>query len=93
MCFIVCTGGAVTVLLSGSFPTLEPTDFLQDREAAGGPVADFTKATVSLAALADDAVRCGASLHLCKSNLQTGQRVFPVLVLLSLVPLLVLHSC
>lgn len=50
MCFIVCIGGAVTVLLSGSFPTLEPTDFLQDREAAGGPVADLTKATGALAA-------------------------------------------
>lgn len=49
MCFIVCIGGAVTVLLSRSFPTLEPTDFLQDREAAGGPLADFTKATIALA--------------------------------------------
>lgn len=48
MRFIVCIGGAV--LLSGSFPTLEPTDFLQDGEVARGPVADFTKATVALAA-------------------------------------------
>lgn len=50
MCFIVCIGGALTLLLSGSFPTLEPADFLQDREVAGGPVADFTKATIALAA-------------------------------------------
>lgn len=50
MCFIVWIGSAVTVLLSRSFPTLEPTDFLQNRKAVGGPLADFTKATVALAA-------------------------------------------
>lgn len=46
----MCVGGAVAVLLSRSFPTLEPTDFLQDREVAGGPVADLTKAAIALAA-------------------------------------------
>lgn len=91
--FIVCVGGAVTALLSSTFPTLKTTDLLQDREAAGRSLADITKATVAMAAGRDNTVWAGALLDLSKGDLQTGQRVFSVFVLLSVVPGLVLQSC
>lgn len=92
--FVVYMARAVTALLSGSFPTLETTDFLQDREAAGRSVAVITKAIVALAIGRDDTfIRAGASLDLGEGDLQTGQRMFFVFVLLSVVPGLVLKSC
>lgn len=87
--FILCIGGAVTALLSGTFPTLETTDLLQDRKAAGRSLVDITKAAAAVAALRDNTVGAGGLLDLCEGDLQTGQRVFSVYVLFSVVPVLV----
>lgn len=90
--FTVCVGGAVTALLSGTFPTLETTDLLQDRQAAGRSLPSITRATVAMATGRDNAVRAGTLLDLGEGDLQTGQRVFLVFDRLSVVPVLVLQS-
>lgn len=92
--FVVCVACAMTTLLSGTFPALETTDFLQDREASGWPLAAIGKATVTaMATGGDDTVRAGTLLDFGKGDLQTGQWVFSVFVPLSVVPVLVLQSC
>lgn len=91
--FTVCVGGAVTALLSGTFPTLETTDLLQDRQAAGWSLSAINTATVAVVTGRDNTVGAGTLLDLSKGDLQTGQRVFSVLDRLSVVPLLVLQSC
>lgn len=87
-----CGDDALTARPSGAFPTLETTDLLQDREAADRSLVALTKATVVMAT-GDTVAGASASLHLGKGDLQTGQWVFPVFLPLSVVPLLVLHSC
>lgn len=84
--------GAVAALLSSSLPTLEPTDFLQHREAARGPAAGLRGAPVVMDTGGDVAVRSGALLDLGKGELQASQGVFSVRVELSL-PRLALRSC
>lgn len=69
--------GAVTALLSVALLTFEATDFLQNREAASGPLGGI-------------AFRAAAPLDLGKGELQAGQWV--LFVLLSVVPVLVLQS-
>lgn len=87
-------GCAVTALLSGTFPAFKATDFLQDRETAGGALDVIAKATTATAIGGGDTlIRAGASLDLGKGDLQTSQWVFSVFVLLSVVPVLVLGSC
>lgn len=89
----MCVGGAVTALLSGTFPTLETTDLLQDRQAAGWSLSAINTATVAMVTGRDNTVGAGTLLDLSEGDLQTGQRVFLVLDRLSVVPLLVLQSC
>lgn len=71
--------GAVTALLSVALLTFEATDFLQNREAASGP-------------LGGNVFRAAAPLDLGKGELQAGQWVLFVFVLLSVVPVLVVQS-
>lgn len=85
--FVVCIACAVATLLSGTFPALKATDFLQDREATDRPpMAALVKAVVAMATGEHDTVRAGASLDLGEGDLQPGQRVFSVSVQLSVVP-------
>lgn len=88
---VVPMTGTVTALLSCTFPTLKPTDFLQDREFAGRFLAAITDTTVTMATGRDNTVGAVASLDLSEGDVQTGQRVSSVT--LSLVPLLGLQSC
>lgn len=76
----------MTALLPGAVPTLKATDLLQDREAAYRSLAAFANAAVAMATCRDDTVGARASVDLSKGDLQTGQWVFSVLVLLSVVP-------
>lgn len=76
----------MTALLPGAFPTLKATDLLQDREAAYRSLAAIANAAVAMATCRDDTVGARASLDLSKGDLQTGQWVFSVFVLLSVVP-------
>lgn len=89
--FVLCVGGAVTALLCGA--TLEAADLLQDREAAVRSLAAITLATIAMATGGGNTVGAGASLDLGKGDLQTGQWMFSVFVMLSVVPVLVLQSC
>lgn len=82
----------VAALLSSSLPTLETTDFLQHREAAGRCAAALHSAPVVMETDRDVALRTGALLDLGEGELQACQGVFSVRVELSL-PLLVLRSC
>lgn len=90
--FIVCAGGAVTALLSGTFLTLKVTDFLQNRDAACRSLAAISKATVAMATGRDNTVWAGTSLDLSEGNLQTGQGVFSVFVLLYVLHVMVLQG-
>lgn len=87
---VVSMAGVVTVLLSTTFTTLKPTDLLQDREAAGRSLVAFADITVTMATSRGNTFRAGTSLDLGEGVLQTGQWVFSVSVLLSLLPLVVL---
>lgn len=89
--FVLCVGGAVTALLCGA--TLEAADLLQDREAAVRSLAAITLATITMATGGGNTAGAGASLDLGKGDLQTGQWMFSVFVMLSVVPVLVLQSC
>ncbi len=91
--FVVCAGDAVTALFSRTFPSLKTADLLQDREAVGRSLAAITWATVAMETVRDNTVWTGASLDLSKSDLQASKWMFSVFVLLSVVPVLVLHSC
>lgn len=71
--------GAVTALLSVALLTFEATHFLQNGEAASGPLGGI-------------AFRAAAPLDLGKGELQACQWMLFIFVLLSVVPVLVLQS-
>lgn len=87
---LVGLAGAPASLLPGSFSTLKPINLLQHRQAAGWSTATVSAATVALATFSrSHSIRAGTLLNLSQGVLQTGQRIIPGVVLVSLVSLLI----